>query len=119
MSGLRKNCVGMPELHESAQLGTTGVHRAGCSKRPFRKAAAIYHSLRGGWDGPNCARPTRAFGGRALREHRDRPSYPALFFSILLEIQIEELIVFGREVQAGPVTGETRNDAAMFPAESG
>ena len=47
------------------------------------KAATFYHSLRGGWDDPHCARPTRAFGGRALREHRDRPSYPALFFSIL------------------------------------
>jgi hypothetical protein len=32
--------------------------------------------LRGGWDDPNCARPTRAFRGRALREHGDRPSYP-------------------------------------------
>ena len=66
-----------------------------------RKAAAIYHLLRGGWDGPNCARPRRAYlsfspalprgaatprlpAGRALREHRDRPSYPAPFFSILL-----------------------------------
>ena len=39
----------------------------------------LYHLLRGGWDDPHCARPTRAFGGRALREHRDRPSYPAPF----------------------------------------
>lgn len=45
----------------------------------------IYHSLiRGGWDDPNCARPMRAFRGRALREHKDRPSYPAPFFSLLL-----------------------------------
>ncbi len=45
-----------------------------------------YHSLiRGGWDDPNCARPTRAFRGRALRELKDRPSYPAPFFSILLK----------------------------------
>ena len=43
------------------------------------KAAASYHFLRGGWDDPNCARPTRAFRGRALREHVDRPSYPAHF----------------------------------------
>ena len=41
------------------------------------------------------------------------------FFSILLEIQIQELIVFGWEIQAGPVAGETRNDAAMFLAEPG
>ncbi len=39
------------------------------------------------------------------------------FFSILLEIQIEELIVFGRKIQAGPVTGETCNDATMFLAQ--
>jgi hypothetical protein len=43
------------------------------------KAAASYHFLRGGWDYSNCARPTRAFRGRALREHGDRPSYPAPF----------------------------------------
>ena len=126
---------------------------AGCSKRrpshppnpgaprravPRRKAAAIYHLLRGGWDDPNCAQysthpalsaprralsrarafqfpippfkgvakaalncahrtstvspcafceqgghlaaPCPSFGGRALREHRDRPSYPAPIF---------------------------------------
>ena len=44
----------------------------------------------------------------------------AEFFSILLgEIQIEEQIIFGREVQTGPVTGETCNDATMFLAEPG
>src|SRR5947209_3928487 len=48
------------------------------------KAAANYHFIRGGWDDPNCARPTRAFSSRALREHGDRPSHPAPFFSILL-----------------------------------
>jgi hypothetical protein len=32
----------------------------------------------------NCARPTRAFSSRALREQGDRPSHPASFFSILL-----------------------------------
>ena len=35
--------------------------------------------IRGGWDDPYCARPTRAFGGRALREHGDRPIHPAHF----------------------------------------
>jgi len=40
--------------------------------------------IRGGWDYPNCARPTRACSSRALREHGDRPSYPTSFFSILL-----------------------------------
>ena len=53
------------------------------TRRSAGKAAMISHLLRGGWDDPHCARSTRAFGGRALREHRDRPSYPALFFSIL------------------------------------
>src|SRR6185436_5970195 len=41
--------------------------------------------LRGAWDDPNCARPTRAFSSRALREHGDRPSHPASFFSTLLK----------------------------------
>jgi hypothetical protein len=48
---------------------------------PFREQGHSDLSLtRGGWDGPNCARPARAFGGRALREHRDRSGYPTLFF---------------------------------------
>ena len=58
-------------------------------------------------------------GKRRVSARRGREGEKSDFFSILLEIQIEELIVFGREVQAGPITGETRNDAAMFPAESG
>ena len=42
------------------------------------------------------------------------------FLSILLrEIQTQEPIVFGGEIQAGPVAGETRNNAAMFLAEPG
>jgi|CXWL01.1.fsa_nt_gi hypothetical protein len=33
-----------------------------------------------GWlECSTCARPTRAFPGRALREHGDHPSYPAIF----------------------------------------
>src|SRR4026208_2501822 len=39
-------------------------------------------SLNKGWDDPNCARPTRGVCDRALREHGDRPSHPAPFFSI-------------------------------------
>src|SRR5262245_13855208 len=35
-------------------------------------------------DYPNCLRPTRGVLDRALREHGDRPSQPANFFSILL-----------------------------------
>jgi hypothetical protein len=58
---------------------------AGCSKIPSSAAEANYRLSRGGWDDPNCARPTRAFSCRALREQGDRPSYPAPFFSILLE----------------------------------
>ena len=42
------------------------------------------------------------------------------FFSILLgEIQAQEQIVFDGKIQAGPVAGKTRNDAAMFLAEPG
>ena len=44
------------------------------------KAAANYRLPRGGWDDPNCARPTRAFSCRALREQGDRPSYPRSLF---------------------------------------
>jgi hypothetical protein len=51
--------------------------------RPSRPQRSILY-LRGGWDDPNCARPTRAFSSRALREHGDRPSHPAPFFNILL-----------------------------------
>jgi len=36
--------------------------------------------MKGGWDDPNCARPTRAFSSRALREHGDFPSYPHFLF---------------------------------------
>jgi hypothetical protein len=43
------------------------------------KAASSYHLIRGGWDDPNCARPTRGVRDRALREHGDRPSHPAPF----------------------------------------
>ena len=69
-------------------------HHVGCSKRPdfsptqprraktrpsAGKAAANYLLLRGGWDDPTCARPTRGVCDRALREHGDRPSYPNSF----------------------------------------
>jgi hypothetical protein len=33
------------------------------------------HFYGGGWDNPNCARPTRAFRGRALREQRRLTGY--------------------------------------------
>ena len=36
---------------------------------------------RGAWFAPNCARPTRAFIGRALREHRGLPSRACISFS--------------------------------------
>ena len=41
-----------------------------------KQGRSVYHLLRGGWDDPNCARPTSELEGRALREHRDRPRYP-------------------------------------------
>ena len=41
------------------------------------------------------------------------------FFSFLLEIQTQELIILSGKIQAGPVAGEARNDAAMFLAEPG
>jgi len=30
-------------------------------KKAANEAAVNYHFIRGGWDDPNCARPTRAF----------------------------------------------------------
>ena len=47
-----------------------------------RSALSLY--LWGGWDDPNCARPTRGVFDRALREQGDCPSYPTSFFSIPL-----------------------------------
>src|SRR5438552_4298239 len=77
------------------------------SRQPFRprtclvpgKAAASHHFIRGGWNDPNCARPTRAFLSRALREHGDRPSYPASFFSSLSELhnRIDHQLKPGRD----------------------
>ena len=80
---------------------TTGEHPAGCSKSPDFSPAQPWRAetrlsqarpqrtipfIWGGWDDPNCARPTRAFSSCALREQGDRPSYPTSFFSILLGI---------------------------------
>jgi len=45
------------------------------------KAAANYRFLRGGWDDPNCARPPSTASSCWVREHRDRPGYPAPCFS--------------------------------------
>ena len=83
--------------------------QSGMLKNAASKAAMVYHLLRGGWDGPNCAHrtstvsscafceqgghlatPSSPFGGRALREQRDRPSYPALFFSTLLRCELQD-----------------------------
>ena len=68
---------------------------AGCSKRPSSKAAANYHFIRGGWDDPNCARPTRGFSTARCASTEDRLSHPAAFFSILLEeaALLEEVFV--------------------------
>lgn len=41
--------------------------------------------IKGGWNDPYRAHPTRAFGGRAFREQGDRPNHPDTFFSILPE----------------------------------
>ena len=58
-------------------------------------------------------------GKRRVSARRGRAGEKSNFFSVLLEIQIQELIVFLWEVQAGPFTGETRNDTAMFLTETG
>src|SRR5262245_4029690 len=55
-------------------------------KKAVQQGRTELSIIRVGWDDPNCARPTRAFSSRALREHGDRPSYPTSFFSILLGV---------------------------------
>jgi hypothetical protein len=47
--------------------------------RLFPGKAGVTTASRGGWDDPNCARPTRGVRDRALREHGDRPSPRPLF----------------------------------------
>ena len=73
--GLRAILVGI--LHNGVNVSIV----SGCSIRLSSKAAVT--DLRGGWDDPNCARPTRGVCDRALREHGDRPRHLAPFFSIL------------------------------------
>ena len=85
---------------------------------PFREqAAGNYHSIRGGWDDPHCARPTRAFGGRTLREHRDRPSHPTLFFSILLEkaVLLEIVLVDDGRRFGGKLSPFLQQSFDVFP----
>jgi len=53
--------------------------------RLFPGKAGVTTASSGGWDDPNCARPPRGVRARALRAHGDRPSHPALFFSVLLD----------------------------------
>ena len=55
-TGGNENAASIPDCSQAAQKG----HQQGRSDLSF---------IRGGWDDPNCARPTRAFSSRALREH--------------------------------------------------
>ena len=55
----------------------------------------------------------------SVEDLNDARTMLADFFSILLEIETQELIIFRWEIQAGPVAGETCNDATMFLAEPG
>jgi hypothetical protein len=50
-------------------------------KQLASKAAANYRLLGGGWDDSNCARPPSTALSCAVREHGNRPSYPAPCFS--------------------------------------
>ena len=43
---MRENYCGMRALRWFAHIGTTGKHQAGCSKRPFSKAAASEEARR-------------------------------------------------------------------------
>src|SRR5437870_12634624 len=52
---------------------------------PMQGRSELSLLIRGGWDDPNCARPTRAFCGRALREQGDRPTHPAPFSASFLQ----------------------------------
>jgi len=67
----------------------------------FFLTGMVLSSLRDGGIGLYCARPTRAFRGRALREQRDRPHHLAILFllppghliSFLLQTSIHEIRV--------------------------
>ena len=89
-SRLRNDYFATAELRWPTRLGQEESSPVGCSKWHPSKTATNYRLPRGGWDDPNCARPTRAFSCRALREQGDRPSYPAPFFSILLVVRAYE-----------------------------
>ena len=54
-----------------------------------------------------------------VEDLNDARTMLADFFSFLLEIQTQELIILSGEIQTGPVAGETYNDAAMFLAKPG
>jgi hypothetical protein len=97
---LRKNYCGTAEIRWPAHLGqqentaqdaqkgqTSHPPNPGAPRRAFSQARPqrTIPFIWGGWDDPNCARPTRAFSSCALREQGDRPSYPTSFFSILLQ----------------------------------
>ena len=62
---------------------------AGCSKRPFSKAAAVFHTISNGWPGrSSIARVERAPSERARSASRRTTRLPVpSFFSILLEAE--------------------------------
>jgi len=74
---------------------------------------------RGGWDDPNCARPTRGVRDRALREHGDRPSHPLVSDSSLRPClgqgasQGEESVL-ADSVRVGEKSGLFEHPAGMF-----
>ena len=98
-----------PARPESAKTASS-PRDAPCPKQG-RSERSLTTLLRGGWDDPNCARPTRAFSSRALREHRDRPSYPTPFFSIL-PLDIWNLPVNRRQPGIGKVPVDVRKAPA-------
>jgi len=59
----------------------------------------LYHLLRGGWDDPHCARPTRAFGGRALREHRRSSGLPSHTPSKLARFSLKGVAWIGPQLR--------------------
>ena len=69
-----------------------------------------------------CARPTRAFSSRALREHGDRPSHPAPFFSSRLKdfsilTRVHPRLIRKTEGRTVGIAGVVEIDA-IVPADS-
>ena len=77
MKLVRGCCVSVPGCSKGQ---TSHPPTLAAPRRAFSQAGRSKLSLlRGGWDDPNCARPTKTFRGRALREQENGQATPPIF----------------------------------------